>query len=69
MDLRYGENGTSPRLRHARHGIAGAISCTEGTRTTTCRSGRCWQLVNEFTSPAAAIIKHTNPAGCSDRKR
>src|SRR4029078_5421948 len=24
-----------------------------------------WQLVNEFESPAVAIIKHTNPCGCA----
>jgi phosphoribosylaminoimidazolecarboxamide formyltransferase/IMP cyclohydrolase len=27
----------------------------------------CWQLVCEFSSPAAAIIKHTNPAGCAEQ--
>ncbi len=27
-----------------------------------------WQLVNEFTGPAAAIIKHTNPAGCAEQE-
>ena len=26
-----------------------------------------WQLVNEFDSPAAAIIKHTNPCGCAEQ--
>ena len=26
----------------------------------------CWQLVNEFAAPAAAIIKHTNPGGCGE---
>ena len=26
-----------------------------------------WQLVNEFSGPAAAIIKHTNPAGCAEQ--
>ena len=25
-----------------------------------------WQLVHEFDSPAAAIIKHTNPCGCAE---
>jgi phosphoribosylaminoimidazolecarboxamide formyltransferase/IMP cyclohydrolase len=27
----------------------------------------CWQLVCEFSGPAAAIIKHTNPAGCAEQ--
>ena len=27
----------------------------------------CWQLVCEFSNPAAAIIKHTNPAGCAEQ--
>jgi phosphoribosylaminoimidazolecarboxamide formyltransferase/IMP cyclohydrolase len=26
----------------------------------------CWQLVAEFSGPAAAVIKHTNPAGCAE---
>jgi len=27
----------------------------------------CWQLACEFAGPAAAIIKHTNPAGCAEQ--
>ncbi|MGA2742287.1 MAG: bifunctional phosphoribosylaminoimidazolecarboxamide formyltransferase/IMP cyclohydrolase, partial [Bryobacteraceae bacterium] len=26
-----------------------------------------WQLVNEFDTPAAAIVKHTNPCGCAEK--
>ena len=27
-----------------------------------------WQLACEFTRPAAAIIKHTNPCGCAEQE-
>jgi len=26
-----------------------------------------WQLAAEFSQPAAAIVKHTNPCGCAER--
>src|SRR5262249_28655288 len=26
-----------------------------------------WQLVCEFSTPAAAIVKHTNPCGCAEQ--
>jgi phosphoribosylaminoimidazolecarboxamide formyltransferase / IMP cyclohydrolase len=67
-DLRYGEN---PHQRAAvysqggRQGIAGAelLGGKEMSYNNYIDADAAWALVNEFSEPACAIIKHTNPAG------
>ncbi len=71
MDLRYGEN---PHQRAALYGtrglgIAGArqLQGKELSYNNLVDLDAAWQLVCEFAGPAAAIIKHTNPAGCAEQ--
>src|SRR5229473_277223 len=72
MDLRYGENPHQSAALYGTHaaGIAGAeqLHGKELSYNNLVDLDAAWQLVNEFTSPAAAIIKHTNPAGCAEQK-
>ena len=70
MALRYGEN---PHQQAALYslgslGIAGCeqLHGKELSYNNLVDLDACWQLVNEFSNPAAAIIKHTNPAGCGE---
>jgi phosphoribosylaminoimidazolecarboxamide formyltransferase/IMP cyclohydrolase len=71
LDLRYGENPhQSAALYGARGaGIAGAkqLHGKELSYNNLVDLDACWQLAMEFTRPAAAIIKHTNPAGCAEQ--
>jgi phosphoribosylaminoimidazolecarboxamide formyltransferase/IMP cyclohydrolase len=69
MDLRYGEN---PHQSAALYGTPGAgvagaaqLQGKELSYNNLVDLDAAWQLVNEFDSPAAAIIKHTNPCGCA----
>ncbi len=71
MSLRYGEN---PHQRAALYaagtkGIAGAeqLHGKELSYNNLVDLDACWELVCEFSNPAAAIIKHTNPAGCAEQ--
>ncbi len=71
MSLRYGEN---PHQRAALYGsgatgIAGAeqLHGKELSYNNLVDLDACWQLVCEFSNPAAAIVKHTNPAGCAEQ--
>jgi len=71
MSLRYGEN---PHQRAALYasgttGIAGAeqLHGKELSYNNLVDLDACWQLVCEFSNPAAAIITHTNPAGCAEQ--
>lgn len=66
-DLRYGEN---PHQRAAlyKNGTAGLgnallLSGKEMSYNNYVDADAAWQLVNDFTDCACAIIKHTNPAG------
>jgi phosphoribosylaminoimidazolecarboxamide formyltransferase/IMP cyclohydrolase len=72
MDLRYGENPHQAAALYGTRadGIAGAeqLHGKELSYNNLVDLDAAWQLVNEFTSPAAAIIKHTNPAGCAEQK-
>ena len=70
MALRYGEN---PHQQAALYsvGTLGIGGCEqlhgkELSYNNLVDLDACWQLVNEFSAPAAAIIKHTNPAGCGE---
>ncbi len=72
QDLRYGEN---PHQRAALYdlrlpGAAGVsrlrqLHGKELSYNNLMDADAAWCLVNEFTAPACAIIKHTNPCGCA----
>ena len=69
--LRYGENPHQQAALYAtgQTGIAGAeqLHGKELSYNNLVDLDACWQLVCEFSGPAAAIIKHTNPAGCAEQ--
>jgi len=71
MSLRYGENPHQKAALYASGtaGIAGAeqLHGKELSYNNLVDLDACWQLVSEFSGPAAAIIKHTNPAGCAEQ--
>jgi len=71
MVLRYGENPHQQAALYASGiaGIAGAeqLHGKELSYNNLVDLDACWQLVCEFSNPAAAIIKHTNPAGCAEQ--
>jgi len=71
MSLRYGENPHQQAALYASGttGIAGAeqLHGKELSYNNLVDLDACWQLVCEFSNPAAAIIKHTNPAGCAEQ--
>src|SRR3954451_6388790 len=69
--LRYGEN---PHQKAALYqlsdrGIGGAeqLHGKELSFNNLVDLDAAWQLAEEFESPAAAIIKHTNPCGCAEQ--
>src|ERR1700735_3777893 len=67
--LRYGENPHQSAALYASGGagIAGAeqLHGQELSYKNLVDLDAAWQLIGEFDAPAAAIIKHTNPCGCS----
>ncbi len=71
MTLRYGENPHQEAALYAAGatGIAGArqLHGKELSYNNLVNLDACWQLVCEFSGPAVAIIKHTNPAGCAEQ--
>lgn len=71
MSLRYGENPHQAAALYSTggSGIAGAeqLHGKELSYNNLVDLDACWQLVCEFSGPAAAIIKHTNPAGCAEQ--
>jgi len=71
MSLRYGENPHQKAALYtsSESGIAGAeqLHGKELSYNNLVDLDACWQLVCEFGSPAAAIVKHTNPAGCAEQ--
>ncbi|MGA2743044.1 MAG: bifunctional phosphoribosylaminoimidazolecarboxamide formyltransferase/IMP cyclohydrolase, partial [Bryobacteraceae bacterium] len=71
MDLRYGENPHQSAALYGRRGagIAGAqqLQGKELSYNNLVDLDAVWQLVNEFDTPAAAIVKHTNPCGCAEK--
>jgi phosphoribosylaminoimidazolecarboxamide formyltransferase/IMP cyclohydrolase len=70
LPLRYGENPHQPAALYSdrRSGIAGAeqLQGKELSYNNLVDLDAAWQLVAEFTSPASAIVKHTNPCGCAE---
>jgi phosphoribosylaminoimidazolecarboxamide formyltransferase/IMP cyclohydrolase len=71
MDLRYGENPHQAAALYGRrgHGIAGAeqLHGKELSYNNLVDLDAAWQLACEFSQPAAAIVKHTNPCGCAEQ--
>ena len=71
MGLRYGENPhQAAALYGARgKGIAGAeqLHGKELSYNNLVDLDAAWQLACEYSEPAAAIIKHTNPCGCAEQ--
>ena len=72
FDLRYGENPHQKAALYgsSTHGIAGAeqLHGKELSYNNLVDLDAAWQLVSEFDLPATAIIKHTNPCGCSEQE-
>jgi phosphoribosylaminoimidazolecarboxamide formyltransferase / IMP cyclohydrolase len=70
MDLRYGENPHQSAALYGKPGVgvAGArqLHGKELSYNNLVDLDAAWQLACEFTRPAAAVIKHTNPCGCSE---
>jgi len=71
MDLRYGENPHQSAALYGKRGagIAGAAQLhgKELSYNNLVDLDAAWQLVNEFETAAAAVIKHTNPCGCAEK--
>jgi phosphoribosylaminoimidazolecarboxamide formyltransferase/IMP cyclohydrolase len=72
MSLRYGENPHQQAALYS-SGALGIAGCEqlhgkELSYNNLVDLDACWQLVMEFSNPAAAIIKHTNPAGCGENE-
>jgi phosphoribosylaminoimidazolecarboxamide formyltransferase/IMP cyclohydrolase len=66
QSLRYGENAHQrAAVYHYDTGIAGAImhQGKELSYNNFNDSSAAWELVQEFTAPAVALIKHANPCG------
>jgi phosphoribosylaminoimidazolecarboxamide formyltransferase/IMP cyclohydrolase len=72
IDLRYGENPHQSAALYGRKGagIAGAeqLQGKELSYNNLVDLDAAWQLACEFTGPAVAIIKHTNPCGCAEQE-
>ncbi|MBX9604257.1 MAG: bifunctional phosphoribosylaminoimidazolecarboxamide formyltransferase/IMP cyclohydrolase [Bryobacteraceae bacterium] len=68
--LRYGENPHQHAALYSEggEGIAGAeqLHGKELSYNNLVDLDAAWQLIQEFTEPACAIIKHTNPCGCAE---
>jgi phosphoribosylaminoimidazolecarboxamide formyltransferase/IMP cyclohydrolase len=71
MDLRYGENPHQAAALYGRRGqgIAGAeqLHGKELSYNNLVDLEAAWQLACEFSQPAAAVVKHTNPCGCAEQ--
>ena len=71
MDLRYGENPHQQAALYGRHGagIAGGeqLHGKELSYNNLVDLDAAYQLAGEFSAPAVAIIKHTNPCGCAEQ--
>jgi phosphoribosylaminoimidazolecarboxamide formyltransferase/IMP cyclohydrolase len=71
MDLRYGENPHQAAALYGQRGqgIAGAeqLHGKELSYNNLVDLDAAWQLAAEFSQPAAAIVKHTNPCGCAEQ--
>ena len=72
LELRYGENPHQSAALYAfgKGGLGSAKKLHGGELSfnNLVDLDAAWQLSQEFTRPAAAIIKHTNPCGCAEQK-
>ena len=72
LTLRYGENPHQQGALYATgdSGIAGArkLHGKELSFNNIVDLDAAWQLIQEFSRPAVAIIKHTNPCGCAEQE-
>jgi phosphoribosylaminoimidazolecarboxamide formyltransferase / IMP cyclohydrolase len=70
LALRYGENPHQAASLYAsgKDGIASAeqLQGKELSYNNLVDLDAAWQLIQEFSHPASAIIKHTNPCGCAE---
>ena len=71
IDLRYGENPHQSAALYGRagQGLAGGeqLHGKELSYNNLVDLDAAWQLACEFSGPAVAIIKHTNPCGCAEQ--
>jgi phosphoribosylaminoimidazolecarboxamide formyltransferase/IMP cyclohydrolase len=71
LGLRYGENPHQSAALYAAGsgGIGGAeqLQGKELSYNNLVDLDAAWQLILEFSAPACAIIKHTNPCGCAEQ--
>jgi phosphoribosylaminoimidazolecarboxamide formyltransferase/IMP cyclohydrolase len=71
MDLRYGENPHQAAALYGTRGqgVAGGeqLQGKELSYNNLVDLDAAWQLACEFASPAASLIKHTNPCGCAEQ--
>ncbi len=71
LNLRYGENPHQSAALYGRkgQGLAGAdqLHGKELSYNNLVDLDAAWQLALEFSEPAVAIIKHTNPCGCAEQ--
>jgi phosphoribosylaminoimidazolecarboxamide formyltransferase/IMP cyclohydrolase len=71
MDLRYGENPHQQAALYGRPGagIAGGekLHGKELSYNNLVDLDAAYQLAVEFSAPAVAIVKHTNPCGCAEQ--
>jgi phosphoribosylaminoimidazolecarboxamide formyltransferase/IMP cyclohydrolase len=69
--LRYGENPhqKAALYRLSEEGIAGSeqLHGKELSYNNLVDLDAAWLLAQEFTGPAAVIVKHTNPCGCAEQ--
>ncbi|MGD0001110.1 MAG: bifunctional phosphoribosylaminoimidazolecarboxamide formyltransferase/IMP cyclohydrolase [Bryobacteraceae bacterium] len=69
--LRYGENPHQKAALYAdgATGIGGAeqLHGKELSYNNLVDLDAAWALIQEFSAPAAAIVKHTNPCGCAEQ--
>ena len=72
LGLRYGENPHQAAALYCSGalGVAGAeqLQGKELSYNNLVDLDAAWQLIGEFTGPACAIIKHTNPCGCAEQE-
>ncbi len=70
LPLRYGENPHQYAALYSlkRGGMADAeqLHGKELSYNNLVDLDAAWQLIQEFDSPASAVIKHTNPCGCAE---
>jgi phosphoribosylaminoimidazolecarboxamide formyltransferase/IMP cyclohydrolase len=71
LPLRYGENPHQSAALYASHngGVANGrqLQGKELSYNNLVDLDAAWQLILEFSGPACAIIKHTNPCGCAEQ--